>query len=112
MPHRFLGATLAALVAAVLLSAGVRVETRDQWMSGEGYDWWTDCYEVPDDMSFLPIYLPNEAPTYVDLGRNIVLEDGRRWRAVQATRATRTWAPRGPSRARGIRDGLGGMAAA
>lgn len=86
MPHRFLGATLAALVAAVVLSAGVRVETRDQWISGEGYDWWTDCHDAPDDMSFLPVYLPNEAPTYVDLGRNIVLEDGRRWRAVQATR--------------------------
>lgn len=86
MSHRFLGATLAALIAAVLLSAGVRVETRDQWISGDGYDWWTDCYEVPDDISFLPTYLPGEAPTYVDLGRNIVLEDGRRWRAVQATR--------------------------
>ena len=86
MPHRFLGATLAALVAAVLLSAGVRVETRDQWISGEGYDWWTDCYQVPDDISFLPVYLPNEAQTYVDLGRNIVLDDGRQWRAVQTTR--------------------------
>ena len=86
MPHRFLGATLAALVAAVLLSAGVRVETRDQWISHPGYDWWNDCYEVPDDISFLPTYLPNEARTHVDLGRNIVLEDGRRWQAIQATR--------------------------
>ena len=86
MPHRFLGATLAALVAAVLLSAGVRVETRDQWISGEGYDWWNDCHEVPDDISFLPVYLPNESQTYVDLGRNIVLDDGRAWRAIQATR--------------------------
>lgn len=86
MPHRFLGATLTALVAAVLLSASVRVESRVQWVSEEGYDWWADCYEVPDDISFLPVYLPNEAQTYVDLGRNIVLEDGRRWRAVQTTR--------------------------
>jgi len=77
---------LAALVAAVLLSAGVRVQTREQWVSEEGYDWWTGCYEVPDDISFLPVYLPNEAQSYVDLGRNIVLEDGRGWRAVQATR--------------------------
>ena len=86
MPHRFLGASLTALVAAVLLSASVRVETRAQWVSEEGYDWWGDCYDVPDDISFLPVYLPNEAQTYVDLQRNIVLEDGRRWRAIQATR--------------------------
>jgi hypothetical protein len=86
VPHRFLGAMLAALAAAVLLAAGVRVETRAQWVSEEGYDWWTGCYEVPDDISFLPVYLPNEAQTYVDLGRNIELENGRQWRAVQATR--------------------------
>jgi hypothetical protein len=86
VPQRFLGATLTAIVAAVLLSAGVLVETRTQWVSGEGYDFWNDCFEVPDDIAFLPVYLPNEAQTYVDLGRNIVLEDGRRWRAVQATR--------------------------
>jgi hypothetical protein len=71
---------------AVLLPASVRVETKVQWVSRDGYDWWTDCSEVPDDISFLPVYLRNEAQEYVDLGRNVVLEDGRRWRAVQATR--------------------------
>jgi len=84
--HRLLGASLAALFAAVVLSAGVRVQSRAQWISEEGYDWWTDCYEAPGDISFLPVYLPNEAQTYVDLGRNVVLEDGRRWRAMQTTR--------------------------
>lgn len=86
MSRRFLAATLAALGAALLLSAGARVETRVQWVSEEGYDWWTDCDDVPDDISFLPVYQPSEAQAYVDLGRNIVLEDGRRWRAIQATR--------------------------
>ena len=86
MPHRLLGALLAALVAAVICPAGARVETRSKWVSFEGHDWWGECYEAPDDISFLPVYLPNEAPTYVDLGHNIVLEDGRRWRAIQATR--------------------------
>jgi len=84
--HRLLGATLAATLAAVLLGAGDRVETKAQWVSEDGYEWWTDCYDVPDDITFLPTYLPNEAQTYVDLDRNVVLEDGRRWRAVQATR--------------------------
>ena len=86
MASRYLGAALAALLAAVVLSATGRVETRPQWVAAEGYDWWNDCYEVPDDISFLPTYLPNEAQTYVDLGQTVVREDGRRWRAVQATR--------------------------
>ena len=86
MLHRLLGATLAAILAAVLLAAGARVESRAQWVSYEGYDWWDDCYTVPDDITFLPTYVRNEAQTLVDLGYNVLLEDGRRWRAVQATR--------------------------
>ena len=85
MAHRLFGA-LAALTASIILAAGVRVETRSQWFSDEGYDWWPDCYSTPDDISFLPVYSINEAQTYVDLGRNIVTEDGRRWRALQTTR--------------------------
>ena len=86
MAHRLFGAALAALTASVILTAGARVETRAQWISFEGYDWWPDCYAEPDDISFLPVYSINEAQTYVDLGRNIVFEDGRRWRAIQATK--------------------------
>ena len=111
MPHRFLGATLAALVAAVLLSAGVRVETRAQWVSEEGYDWWPDCYEVPDDISFLPIYLPNEAP---DLRRP---GPQHRARGRPAVAGGSGHARQGPGRHAGshghvvFRDGFRGMAA-
>ena len=87
MSHRFLGFFLAVSIAfAIAVSGGVRVETRADWLTGEGYDWWQGCYDVPDDISFLPVYLPSEAQSYVDLGRNVTLEDGRAWRAVQMNR--------------------------
>ena len=86
MTRRYAAAALAALLVAVVLIGSNRVETRARWVEMEGYDWWTGCYELPDDITFLSVYLRNEAQTYVDLGRNDLLSDGRQWRAIQATR--------------------------
>ena len=44
MSHRFLGFFLAVSIAfAIAVSGGVRVETRADWLTGEGYVWWQGC---------------------------------------------------------------------
>ena len=86
---RVIGASLTALLAAILLVSATSVQAREHWYSGEGYDWWSDCSDVPDPIEFLPIYLGNESPGFVDLHRTITRQgvDG----ASCSTRATRTW---------------------
>ncbi len=84
MVHRIVGAALVALVVAAMApatAAGPRV----QWISGDGYDWWTDCSEVPDQLAFLPTFLGGESPGFVDLRRTIT-RDEVRWRVMQYTR--------------------------
>ena len=84
MVYRTISAAFVACIAALLLTAApVRTET--QWYAGEGYDWWTDCSDVPDPIEFLPIYLGSEAPGFVDLRRTIS-RNGSQWRVMQYTR--------------------------
>jgi hypothetical protein len=82
--HRLIGATLVASLAACL-ALTPSVQARDQWYVGDGYDWWSDCSDVPDPLEFLPIYLGNEAPGFVDLRRTIT-RNAVRWRVMQYTR--------------------------
>jgi hypothetical protein len=82
---RVIGAALTASLAAVLLVSTTSVQAREHWFSGEGYDWWSDCSDVPDPIEFLPIYLGSESPGFVDLHRTITRQ-GVRWRVMQYTR--------------------------
>lgn len=86
MGRKTIASALSALAATVLLAVAPAVQAAPiQWFSGEGYDWWTDCSDVPDPLEFLPIYLGSEAPGFVDLGRTIT-RSGVRWRVMQYTR--------------------------
>lgn len=89
MVQRLFGATLIALLAATILARGADVRAAapgaDQWFEGEGYDWWTDCSDVPDPLEFLPIYLGSEGPGFVDLNQTI-LRSKVRWRVLQYTK--------------------------
>jgi hypothetical protein len=82
--HRIAGATLIALIAALLATAPAAA-SREHWYQGDGYDWWTDCSDVPDPLEFLPIYLGSEAPGFIDLKRTI-RRMGVDWRVMQYTR--------------------------
>ena len=84
MVHRIAGATLIAILTA-FPAASASESPRDQWLEGDGYDWWTDCSDVPEPLEFLPIYLGSESPGFVDLRRTIVRSDVR-WRRMQYTR--------------------------
>ena len=83
--RRVVSATLIAIVAALLLAATPSAHARDHWFSGDGYDFWGDCSDVPDPIEFLPIYKGNESPGFVDLRRSIT-RNGDRWRVMQYTR--------------------------
>jgi hypothetical protein len=82
--YRTVSAAFVACLAAIVLTS-TPVETRMHWYSGEGYDWWTDCSDVPDTLEFLPIYLANDSPGFVDL-RRTVSRSGLQWRVMQYTR--------------------------
>src|SRR5215207_3397004 len=83
--HRVAGAALTAIVAALLLTSVTSAGPREQWIIGDGYDWWSDCSDVPDPLEFLPIYLGNESPGFVDL-RKTISRNGVGWRVMQYTR--------------------------
>lgn len=85
MLNRVLGAVLVACLAVAALAAAPPAGHRPQWVSGDGYDWWADCSDIPSPFEFLPIYVGSEAPGLVDLGR-VVTRGGARWRAQQYTR--------------------------
>lgn len=83
---RILAVLVALTISFVLIGGGSHnLEGRGRWLSGDGYDWWADCSELPDAFELLPTYLGSEAPGLVDLGK-IVTRDGMRSRAVQYTR--------------------------
>jgi hypothetical protein len=82
---RVVGAAISAVVCAVLLASVAPAQAREHWIEGDGYDWWADCSDVPDPIEFLPIYLGNESPGFVDLRRTITRNDVR-WRVMQYTR--------------------------
>jgi hypothetical protein len=82
---REVGAAIIASLTVALLLAVPGVSARPQWYSGDGYDWWADCSDVPDPIEFLPIYNGSDAPGFVDLGRTIV-RSGVRWRQLQYTK--------------------------
>ncbi|HXT70018.1 MAG TPA: hypothetical protein VN700_09705 [Vicinamibacterales bacterium] len=84
MARRLVGATLIALLAA-FMAASPAASPREQWYPGDGYDWWTDCSDVPDPLEFLPVYLGSETPGFVDLRRTITRSEVR-WRVMQYTR--------------------------
>jgi len=76
---------IATITSILLLIAAPNVAARDQYDSGDGYDWWTDCSDVPDPLEFLPIYTGTESAGFVDLHRNIDRR-GVQWRQMQYTR--------------------------
>ena len=84
MVHRLVGATLIAILAAVM-AASPAAGPREQWYEGDGYDWWTDCSDVPDPLEFLPIYLGSESTGFVDR-RLTIQRMGVGWRVMQYTR--------------------------
>lgn len=85
MVHRIAGAMLIAVIAALMV-ASPAASPRDQWFEGDGYDWWTDCSDVPDPLEFLPIYLGSESPGFVDLRKTTIDRNGVGWRVLQYTR--------------------------
>ena len=85
MQQRLRAGLIAALVAAVALVFSAPVQTRGEWAAYEGYDWWTDCADLPDPFEFLPAYLGSETPGPIDLGRT-QQRGGVSWRMMQQTR--------------------------
>ena len=83
--HRVVSATLIALVAALLLASAPSAHAREHWFSGDGYEFWRDCSDVPDPIEFLPIYRGSERPGFVDLRRSIT-RNGDSWRVMQYTK--------------------------
>jgi hypothetical protein len=82
MLQRFFGAVcLAIALAVVFVQSPAAARGAD-----EGYELWSNCGELPDSFDFLPIYLGNEAPGFVDLGRAVGGRGGLSWRAMQYTR--------------------------
>jgi hypothetical protein len=54
--------------------------------SGTGWEVWADRATIPwDEVTFLPIFTPDETPAFVDLGTN-VSHGGTEWRALQYQR--------------------------
>ncbi len=76
---------VAAVLAACVLVFSAPVQTRGDWAAYEGYDWWTDCADLPDPFEFLPAYLGSDTPGPIDLGRS-QQRGGLSWRMMQQTR--------------------------
>jgi hypothetical protein len=69
----------------LVLAVSASVQAGSSWIPEDGYDWWSDCSDIPDPLEFLPIYLGSELPGFVDLGRT-VQRGPVRWGVMQYTR--------------------------
>ena len=81
MLHRLMVAGLLALAIATL-TARTEVSARS---AHNGYEFWPDCGELPDDPYFLPTYLPYERQGFVDLGYTQHVRD-KSYLAMQYTK--------------------------
>src|SRR5688572_8217533 len=60
--HRLVASAVSALVALLVLAVSASIQAGPSWISEDGYDWWSDCSDIPDPLEFLPIYLGSEVP--------------------------------------------------
>jgi hypothetical protein len=85
MQQRLRAGFVAAFLAAAVLVLATPAQTRGHWVEYEGYDWWSDCSDLPDPFDFLPAYLGSETPGPIDL-KSSVQRGALTWRLMQQTR--------------------------
>ena len=104
MLRRFFVAGLTAC-AITLVLARPHAASR---ASGDGYEFWPSCSDLPDDFVFLPHYLGRDVQGFVDLQENLeLIPGGAPFRALQLTRDKNFGAiPARTGRWYGVRMGL------
>lgn len=75
--------SVALLVTALIANSSVKSASAQS-----NYELWSDCNTLPPlvDLEPLPIFLPAETPSFVDLGGLTKLHAGETWKALQWTR--------------------------